>query len=39
MLAALLARTRAFRRTGEPRFASSVVVRGPVHVPMELVAS
>jgi cytochrome P450 len=39
MLGALLSRTRGFHRTGEPRFASSVVVRGPVHVPMELVAS
>jgi cytochrome P450 len=37
MLGALLARTSAFRPAGEPRFASSVVVRGPVHLPMELV--
>ncbi|HEY2515804.1 MAG TPA: cytochrome P450 [Polyangiaceae bacterium] len=38
MLTALLERTRAFRRTGEAQYASSVVVRGPTVLPMELVA-
>jgi cytochrome P450 len=37
MLEALLERTRAFRAAGAPRFVSSVVVRGPVDLPIELV--
>jgi len=37
MLEVLLARTSAFRRAGEPRFMSTIVVKGPTELPMELV--
>jgi cytochrome P450 len=38
MLAVLLERTSALRRAGEPRFLSTIVVKGPIELPMELAA-
>jgi cytochrome P450 len=38
MLEVLVSRTRAFRKAGEARFTSSIVVKGPVELPIELVA-
>jgi cytochrome P450 len=38
MLSALLARTRELRLVGEPEMLSTIVVRGPVRIPMQLVS-
>jgi cytochrome P450 len=38
MLSVIFERTRALRAAGAPRFMSSIIVKGPVELPIELVA-